>query len=154
MSESRIQVVLADYSDPKHADGVRSMLAAYAKDSAGGGEAIPDDVLDRLVPELRSRPYAFSLLAVDSDGQPVGLANCFEGFSTFAGKGLVNIHDFFVAASHRGKGLSQMLLQGVEEEARKRQGGCCKITLEVLSGNTPAKVKFRSYAPIPSSEPF
>lgn len=133
-----VSVKVADYTDGHHASSLKSLLAAYALDPAGGGEAIPDNVLEGLVPQLAARPFAFSMLAFDNDGKPVGLANCFEGFSTFAGKGLVNIHDFFVAKSHRGQGVSQILLAGVEEEARRR--GACKITLEVLDGNKPAKV--------------
>lgn len=37
----------------------------------------------------------FSVLAFDAD-QPVGLINAIEGFSTFACKPLINIHDVIV----------------------------------------------------------
>jgi GNAT superfamily N-acetyltransferase len=133
-----VTVKIADYKDEQHAACLTSLLAAYALDPAGGGEAISDSVLGGLVSQLASRPYAFSMIAFDESGKAVGLANCFEGFSTFAGKGLVNIHDFYVAESHRKQGVSQILLAGVEEEAKRR--GACKITLEVLDGNRPAKV--------------
>lgn len=43
----------------------------------------------------------------------------------------------------RGLGLSQKMLQKVEEIARQR--GCCKITLEVLEGNALAQSAYRKF---------
>ena len=74
-------------------------------------------------------------------GEPVGLVNCFEGFSTFQCRPLVNIHDVAVVAQHRGLGISQKMLAKVEEIARQR--GCCKLTLEALEGNTIAQNAYR-----------
>ena len=36
--------------------------------------------------------------------KPVGLATTFEGFSTFAAKPLINIHDIAVLPDYRGRG--------------------------------------------------
>jgi ribosomal protein S18 acetylase RimI-like enzyme len=88
-----------------------------------------------LVRELALRPQAFSVLAFDGE-QPVGLVNCIEGFSTFACRPLVNVHDVVVLASHRGQRVGERMLAEVERMARDR--GACKVTLEVLSGNAPA----------------
>jgi len=71
------------------------------------------------------------------DQKPAGLAICFEGFSTFACKPLINIHDFAVAPEFRGRGLAKRILNRIEELAR--QLDCCKITLEVLEGNKTAQ---------------
>jgi ribosomal protein S18 acetylase RimI-like enzyme len=76
-------------------------------------------------------------------GEPAGLVNCFEGFSTFACKPLVNVHDVAVVGKFRGLGLSQKMLQKVEEISRQR--GCCKITLEVLEGNAVAQGSYRKF---------
>ena len=76
-------------------------------------------------------------------GEPAGLVNCFEGFSTFACRPLVNVHDVVVMNPFRGLGLSQKMLQKVEEIARQR--GCCKITLEVLEGNAVAQSAYRKF---------
>ena len=59
-----------------------------------------------------------------------------------------------VRTGYRGQGLSQILLSNIEDIARRR--GCCKITLEVLSGNTPAqgayeKFGFRHYQLTPDT---
>src|SRR5690606_33557137 len=98
----------------------------------GGGAALAEDVRERVVPGLAGTPGAFSLIA-RLDGEAVGLANCFTGYSTFAGAPLVNVHDLAVAVGHRGRGIGKALLAAVEAEARR--SGACKVTLEVLSGN-------------------
>jgi len=67
---------------------------------------------------------------------------CFTGFSTFAARPLVNIHDVCVLAPHRGRGVATALFRRIEDEARARDA--CKITLEVLSGNHNAKRLYTS----------
>lgn len=130
-----IRIVQADYRNPVHAAALVALLDAYARDPMGGGEPLTDFAKTNLAGALAARPQAFSLLAFDGvdDALPVGLANCIEGFSTFACKPLVNIHDLAVLSSHRGLGVARMLLQAAEATARQR--GACKLTLEVLSGN-------------------
>lgn len=131
-----IEVVLADYRDPAQAAALVELLDGYARDPAGGGTPLSAQVRAELPAALAARPQAFSVLAYD-DGQPVGLTNCVEGFSTFACRPLVNVHDVVVAPSHRGQRLAQRMLERVEQEARAR--GACKLTLEVLSGNVSAR---------------
>lgn len=131
-----LTIELADYADPRDANDIVELLEAYARDPMGGGEPLGQEVRDEVVPGLAATPGAFSLIA-RVDGQAVGLANCFTGFSTFVAKPLINVHDMTVIASYRGQGIGRVLLEAVESEARRR--GACKITLEVLSGNEPAK---------------
>ena len=130
-----IDILLADYRDPVHAAAVVELLDAYASDPAGGGTPLDAEVKQSLPAALAARPQAYSVLALDGD-TPVGLVNCIEGFSTFACRPLVNVHDVVVVASHRGQRIAQRMLERVEAEARAR--GACKLTLEVLSGNQPA----------------
>jgi ribosomal protein S18 acetylase RimI-like enzyme len=130
-----VQVFQANYADPRHAQAVVALLDAYARDPAGGGEPLSAFARQRLVPELAARPTAFSVLAFMAE-QPVGLVNCIEGFSTFACKPLVNVHDVVVMPALRGAGIGQRMLEQVEQIARSR--GACKLTLEVLSGNRSA----------------
>lgn len=131
-----IEVVLADYRDSAQAAALVELLDGYARDPAGGGTPLSAQVRADLPAALAARPQAFSVLAYD-DGRPVGLINCVEGFSTFACRPLVNVHDVVVAPSHRGQRLAQRMLEKVEQEARAR--GACKLTLEVLSGNVSAR---------------
>jgi ribosomal protein S18 acetylase RimI-like enzyme len=111
------------------------LLDAYASDPAGGGEPLSDFAKANLVRELAARPQAYSVIAFDGE-QPVGLVNCIEGFSTFACRPLVNVHDVAVLASHRGRGIAEQMLREAERIAIER--GAVKMTLEVLSGNAPA----------------
>lgn len=125
----------ADYADPSHAAALVMLLDAYASDPAGGGQGLSAFAKANLVASLAARPQAYSVLAFDGE-QPVGLVNCIEGFSTFACKPLVNVHDVAVLASHRGRGIAEQMLAQAELIARER--GAVKLTLEVLSGNQPA----------------
>ncbi len=132
---STIRVRQADYADAQDALAIVLLLDAYASDPAGGGEGLSDFAKTHLVPALAARPQAYSVLAFDGD-VPVGLVNCIEGFSTFKCQPLVNVHDVAVLASHRGQRIAERMLDEAERIARER--GACKLTLEVLTGNTPA----------------
>jgi ribosomal protein S18 acetylase RimI-like enzyme len=135
-------VRLADYANPADAAAIVMLLDAYARDPAGGGEPLSDFAKANLVRALAARPQAFSILAFDGD-HAVGLVNCIEGFSTFKCKPLVNVHDVAVLASHRGRGIAEQMLREAERIARER--GAVKLTLEVLSGNTPAMKLYQRF---------
>jgi len=47
------------------------------------------------------------------NGIAAGLVTCFELFSTFSCKPLINIHDVIVLKKFRGNGLSQKMLKKV-----------------------------------------
>ena len=129
----------ADYGDAGDAAALVALLDVYARDPMGGGKGLSQAVKASLPTALQVFPGAFSLLAFQGD-EAVGLANCFTGFSTFAARPLVNIHDLAVRPEQRGKGIGRALMQAVEAEARAR--GACKITLEVLGGNDNAKALY------------
>ena len=136
------EVVTADYSDPRHADLIPFLLDAYSRDPLGGSEPLREEVKANLVNELRKLPNALSLLGF-CDGNPVGLVNAFFAFSTFRCKPILNIHDMIVLPEYRGLGLSQLLLGHAETLARAK--GCCKLTLEVQSGNEVAMGSYRKF---------
>ena len=97
---------------------------------------------ENLIPGLRDHPTTLILLAFRRD-QPVGIAVCFRGFSTFAAKPLMNIHDFYIVPEMRGQGLGRRLLENVEQEARA--AGCCQLTLEVQENNRRARQIYASF---------
>lgn len=131
-----INVIIADYGNEQHAKDVADLLDIYAQDPMGGNAPLNPEVKRNLAATLAKVPHAFSVLCY-VDGKPAGLANCFEGFSTFKCKPLINIHDLAVHKDYRRLGLGQKLLQKVEDVAVEK--GCCKVTLEVLDGNDVAK---------------
>lgn len=132
----KIDVLRVNYYDPKQASDLGYLLNCYATDLMGGGVSLSREIQDNVAAELAKVPHAFSVLCYVND-IPAGLANCFEGFSTFKCKPLINIHDLTVVADFRGLGISQILLGEVEKIAKEK--GCCKITLEVLEGNKVAQ---------------
>ncbi len=134
-----LQVRRVDYADTRDRAALVDLLDAYAQDPMGGGEPLAADVKTRLCDDLERLPSAASFIAWLSDA-PVGLINTIEGYSTFKARPLMNVHDLAVLPAHRARGVGQALLAACEAHARER--GCCKLTLEVLSGNQRA---LRSY---------
>ena len=137
-----IDIVKADLSLSAHAEAMIQLMDQYALDPMGGGQGLPDDVKANLPTELAQRKSAHVILAF-IDSQPAGLVICLEGFSTFACKPLLNIHDVIVALPYRGRGLSKLLLHQAEDIAYEL--GCCKLTLEVLEGNHVAKSAYKAF---------
>jgi GNAT superfamily N-acetyltransferase len=128
-ASSPIRIVEADLSLRSHQEAVLTMVDAYSRDAMGDCKPLDRDVRTQLIPGLRRHPTTLISLAFDGD-QPVGAAVCFIGFSTFAAKPLINIHDFVVLPTSRGKGIGRQLLEAVETKAK--EFGCCKLTLEVM----------------------
>jgi ribosomal protein S18 acetylase RimI-like enzyme len=135
MSNSSVDIQLADYDNPRDAQAVLNVLDTYAQDPMGLQHPLPDRISEQLISKLKAFPTAFSVLAWKED-RPVGLANCVLGFSTFSACRLINIHDLAVVPNMRGHGIGQLLLDFISEEAIRRD--CCKITLEVRVDN-PAR---------------
>ena len=135
-----VEIFRVDYTNAAHASGLVKLLDGYACEPAGGGEALSDFARTNLVAALAARPFIFSVMAFDGDA-PVGLINAIEGFSTFACRPLVNVHDVVVLPSHRGRGIATRMFAAVEAIACAR--GACKLTLEVLDGNTSARALYQ-----------
>lgn len=134
---NKLEFSLADWNDPADCNTVVGLLQAYALHPMGGAEPLSDYAAQNLPQAMATTPGAFSVIGwhVHGDGNriPIALANCFSTLSTFACAPLINVHDLFVDDSARGQGTGQSILEFVEQVARSR--GCCKITLEVLTGN-------------------
>lgn len=135
MSHPTISVQPIDLSHPGHQAALIMLLDDYARDPMGGGEALGQEAIEHLCERLAQRTDYFGFIAW-SDQQAIGLINCIEGFSTFAARPLLNVHDLTVRREWRGHGVGRLLLQTAEALACSR--GCCKLTLEVLSNNVAA----------------
>lgn len=132
----------ADLSDVNDAKALVSLLNSYAQDPMGGSEGLSDFTKSNLANEINKRSDVTVILAFDGK-KPAGLINCIEGFSTFMSKPLMNIHDVYVDVAYRGKGLAKQLLQAAEGLAIEKN--YCKVTLEVLEGNEPAKAAYLKF---------
>ncbi len=140
MSTTEISPI--DLSDDRQTRALVELLDHYARDPMGGGQPLPEAVRTALVPGLRQQPGYLGFLAVRA-GAPVGLVNAFLGFSTFAARPLLNLHDIVVHASARRQGIGRQLLARVEATALAR--GCCKLTLEVLAANRAARGAYAAF---------
>jgi GNAT superfamily N-acetyltransferase len=146
MTEPRI--VTVDLRDPAHAAALVELLDHYARDPMGGAAPLEESVKSELAARLRALPSYVGFLALSNE-EPVGLLNAFIGFSTFAARPLLNVHDLVVRESHRRRGIGRLLLERAELEAVAR--GCCKLTLEVLSENQTARAAYAAVGFRPSS---
>ncbi len=135
------EIVIADLFLFSHSSAIVFLLNEYAKDDMGGGVELSEHVKINLVAELRKRLGTHAIL-VFVDGVPAAMALCFEGFSSFACRPLLNVHDLIVVKEYRGRGLSKRLLAKAEEIAIGL--GCCKLTLEVLEGNVAAQAAYKA----------
>jgi ribosomal protein S18 acetylase RimI-like enzyme len=139
--ETMLHIFNADLGNADQAAAFVHLLDGYARDPMGGASPLPDSVRATLAEEVRKRSSIKVVLAYWND-EPAGFSTCMEGFSTFAGKPLLNIHDIAVDPRFRGHGIARSLLAYIEDMACKMD--CCKITLEVLEGNLPARSLYAS----------
>lgn len=137
-----IRVVDVDFQNAAHADDFRFLLNTYACDPMGAGKSLPDETLQALPERLAAFPTSRSIIAY-ADDRPAALANCFFGFSTFAARKLINVHDVVVLPEFRGQGISRHLFDRIEEIANEND--CCKLTLEVLEFNETAIAAYRKF---------
>ena len=109
-----LEIIDADFNDPDHGRQVLAMLNEYASGPMGGNTPLPAHAQANLIPELACRPTVRALLA-RIDGQAAGVAIYVEGFSTFACRPLLNLHDLAVSPRFQGQGVGKALLLDAEE---------------------------------------
>lgn len=124
----------ADLTNEKDGQHITSLLNGFLNDVTLPHE-ITKTVSNGLIESLREFPTTLIFFA-EADGEPVGIAVCFIGFSTFYNRKLLNIHDLFIYPEYQGQKIGGRLMDFVEEQARKM--GCCKVTLEVYNRNERA----------------
>jgi ribosomal protein S18 acetylase RimI-like enzyme len=131
-------VRLADLHNAADARWIVELLDMYCRDPFGDGVPLSATARENLIPGLLKHGGARVYLAFDeAQPDPLGVAICLLGFSSFKGTALLNIHDIAVAPQARGKGIGAALLNFLEADAKAL--GCCKVTMEVRSDNTRAQ---------------
>ncbi|MFW5785115.1 MAG: GNAT family N-acetyltransferase [Chitinispirillaceae bacterium] len=140
-TESGVIIKTADLTDPDDCEAICSLINLYMQDSMGGNLRPHSEARQkRLVCRLKTIPHCHIFIAV-SESVPAGLAVCFEMFSTFAVKPLINIHDLIVHPSFRRRGVGKAIMEGIESFAKR--SGCSKLTLEVRGDNYKAQNLYR-----------
>lgn len=139
---SRLVIQATDFADARSTGDFLELLDHYMRSPTGSGTPMSAELRQRLPEQLRQRPTVLSFMAY-LDGRAAGLINCVEGFSTFAGRPLLNIHDIIVREDCRRQGIARALLAHAEQVASER--GCCKLTLEVLEGNKGARQAYLDF---------
>jgi len=134
--ENNVNIVEANLEDKRLQNDIITMTLDYARDNWGNNSILPEEVVKRLISGLKAIPTTIIFLAYVNE-KAVGIATCFMGFSTFNARPLLNVHDFAVISEYRKRGISRLLMESVEEKARKLD--CCKLTLEVNENNSRAK---------------
>jgi len=136
-----ISIRLADYHNKVDARAIIGLLDHYARQAEGGEKPLSSFAIKNLIPELQKINGALSIIAFDG-GKPIGLINCFQTFSTFKCKPVLNIHDVIVREDYRRQGIAKDMFKLLQAHAK--EAGCCKLTLEVLSKNSSAMALYKS----------
>jgi GNAT superfamily N-acetyltransferase len=142
MPPSTVKVVRGNLQDPVAQESFLTLLDAYMRHPMGDSRPLNDELRPILIRDLKTNPHCHVFFAVDGD-QPVGIANCFQGYSTFNARPVINIHDLFVEEAYRGQGVGLELLKAVEQFGREIN--CCRITLEVHDENDRARSVYSQY---------
>ena len=136
-----VEVRLADLSNPADQKSIVRLVDAYARDPMGKVSPLDEEVAERLIPGLSAHPTTRIFLA-ERNGEQLGIAVCFIGFSTFAAQPLINIHDLFVLPEYRGQRVGRRLLETVEGFVKANE--FWGMTLEVDQHNQRARKTYQA----------
>ena len=134
-------VRLADLNNNDDIEYILTVLDNYKTD--GMGESPPYSKIERLnlIKKFKSYPKIYIFLAFVNN-KIAGGAVCFNTFSTFTTKDVLNIHDICVIKDFRGFGLGRDIMNSIIEQGIKIN--CGKITLEVREDNIVAQTLYSS----------
>lgn len=132
----KIQVIIGDINNSEHAAHMLELLDDYMQDPMGGEQKMTPELAGMLIEGLKQQPNYVFFIAY-CDGEPAGLANCFNNYSTFKAKQILNIHDFAVSPHFRRRGVGDALMEEIIRYCKEKAYG--KITLEVRYDNQGAQ---------------
>lgn len=143
--------IAVDFDSAFHQKELIDLLNGYSSLPIGQGKPLGEKQGMELWKKLGARRSWVHGFLGYVNAEAVALAITMEGFSTFQGEPLLNIHDFYVADNWQGKGIGTWFLRSLINHASS--AGFGKVTLEVLSGNIPAKRLYRSLGFRPYENP-
>jgi hypothetical protein len=97
-----VTVRAADLASGADGRAIVEVLDSYAREAVAGARPLAADVRARLPGALREHPTALPFLAFAGQ-DPVGVAVCFLGLSTFHARPLLNVHDLAVVPAWRAR---------------------------------------------------
>lgn len=131
-----------NFKDPRQREAIIYLMNHYmASDMGGNLPPYTNETSRAVVKGLEHHPSRLVLLA-EYQAEYVGLSNSFVNFGTFAGKPFINIHDIVVLEKYRGLGIGRKMMEAIDAKAKEL--GCGKITLEVRDDNKPAQQLYNS----------
>lgn len=136
-SKQETELVECDFHHTEQREKYFTLLGQYMIHPMGGMErGLNSDEQQRLATYMTQHPDVHCFL-LRRGSKYVGMSTCYEVFSTFHAMPYLYIHDIFVDAEYRNKGLGFLLIQKLTDWARQHH--CCRITLEVRADNQPAR---------------
>jgi len=139
---SETEIIRANLDDSHHQEYLFEMLDGYMRNPFGAERPFDANLRQQLILGLKRHTGTVVLLAI-LNARPVGILNAFAGFSTFAAKPILNIHDVLVHPDHNGQGIGTRLMEAVQAVASDI--GACKMTLEVRADNSTAKRVYEKF---------
>lgn len=136
-----ITVERSSLSDPQEQKQFKKLLTAYMCDQMGFGYRPGRELIEKALGGVREHATS-SVYFASKDSNCVGMAVCFEVYSTFLASPVLNIHDLIVLPEFRRLGVAREMLKSIEKDALSR--GILKLTLEVRSDNFAAQDLYRS----------
>ena len=138
-NQTDLRIRRADLGHPRDLAAIADLVAAFG---AEDGNVPSWHARESLGQHLRSRA-SFVLLAEDrATRHAVAMLIAQRNLSSFTALDSCNIHDVYVTADARGRGIARRLMHVAEAHARAL--GCGKMTLEVNTDNHPALALYRS----------
>ncbi|MGF1737023.1 N-acetyltransferase family protein [Photobacterium satsumensis] len=125
----KITTQYIDTESHEQSDQLEALFAEYIA-------TLSVSIEPHVVTQLFQLPYFHGFICF-VDNEPAAFAVCFESYSTYKAKKILNIHDFMVSAHFRGQGVGKALLNGIEQYCIANE--YLKITLEVDDDNSVAK---------------
>jgi ribosomal protein S18 acetylase RimI-like enzyme len=151
LDKNKITIIDGDISLAEHQDAFGHLIDVYLNDDMGEKRRLSDDLKDKIISWFIASQCALLFFA-KYDKDIVGLSVCFVTFSTFYGRGVLNIHDLIVLPQYRKNGIARRLLEAVEKKAKELD--CCKVTLEVREDNHKAMALYQHMGFGPGDHPM
>jgi GNAT superfamily N-acetyltransferase len=127
--EEKTLIKHIDVTNTQHKEAFVSLFDEYVS-------ALPVEAQSEVVNQLFALPYFHGFICF-VDNEPAAFAVCFESYSTYRARKVLNIHDFMVSAVYRGQGVGKQQLKFIEQYCR--ENNYLKITLEVDDENKSAQ---------------